>query len=384
MPTLQFMPWCPIDRTYSAGEITLIRFRQDEAIAELDEPTVKVAWTISSSYRDIEGRPVRNAALVRYEARPLLADLTDQELEITRDCLAIACFCGLANREYFNPLGPYCNADCFNLYGQKFKNNLEFIAVATRRREGRTYDARPLAGIVFSVPAHVAPIPKVSLDAELLKSLVAFRQEQLDGKWPRWQNAIACYNGANTDNDVVRYQVEWGLMAAAFEHLLEAKSDYEDVAQKFTEVVAPSAPLLARDAKRRAEGWRDPDRPMRYEWMKEFYRIRGDFAHGRLRTRQPGVWEPLEHLVLAAVAFPLVVRCLLKKERKYELSRPDLAELEAFEKLADERFLEPPAGQKGSLDSVWSRLRGEAGRVVDVRKAVEELKRGGLFNNWIT
>jgi hypothetical protein len=83
----------------------------------------------------------------------------------------------------------------------------------------------------------------------------------------------------------------------------------------------PSKPLLAERAKRRIDRWKDPAAPVRYEWLKEFYRVRGDFSHGRLTTRQPMAWpNPFEHLTLAAIAFPLLVRCLLQRAGTYALT----------------------------------------------------------------
>ena len=102
----------------------------------------------------------------------------------------------------------------------------------------------------------------------------------------------------------MRFQVEWVLLCSSFEHILQAASDYKDVAHKFSDRVIPSSSLLVTYAKRRSTRWEDSAVPLRYEWMKEFYRIRGDFAHGKLKSRQPAAWSPLEHLVLSTIAFP--------------------------------------------------------------------------------
>jgi hypothetical protein len=90
----------------------------------------------------------------------------------------------------------------------------------------------------MSVPAHVSPVRLVSLDLRLLDALVA--------------------NQGNTDSDAFRYQVEWGLLCSAFERLLDAASDYDDVAAKFAGTMVPSNLLLARDARRRLDRWKDP------------------------------------------------------------------------------------------------------------------------------
>jgi hypothetical protein len=92
MATLQFMPWCPIDKLYHAGEISIIPFDRDERPDNLDELTNCQVRTILSSYRNLEGHPVEKVALIKYENRPILADLNDNEIEITREYTDLVCF----------------------------------------------------------------------------------------------------------------------------------------------------------------------------------------------------------------------------------------------------------------------------------------------------
>ena len=170
-------------------------------------------------------------------------------------------------------------------------------------------------------------------------------------EWGRWQHALSCFNQGNTDSDVFRYQMEWGLLASAFERLLDAAPHADDVADKFAKAMVPSRSLLARDAQRRSDRWKDPAASVRLEWLREFYRVRGDFSHGRLTTRQPMVWNnPFEHLTLAAIAFPLLVRCLLQRAGTYTLTRDDMAAIDAFEPFADQaEFLKLPPDSRGSV-----------------------------------
>jgi hypothetical protein len=146
-------------------------------------------------------------------------------------------------------------------------------------------------------------------------------------------------------------------MCSAFEQLLHADSKAEDVADKFTKAVMPSRPLLAPNAQRRLERWKEPGAPVRYEWPKEFYRVRGDFAHGKLTTQQPMAWNPVEHLTLAAIGFPLLVRSLLQSAGTYTLTSNDTAAIEVFEQFADQPdFLKPPRDTRNPLDTWWARF----------------------------
>jgi hypothetical protein len=360
MSLLQFMPWCAIDRTYCTGAIDLIPFDRDKKQDDLDELTFCHVKTIMSSYRNLEGHPVKHTTLIKYGDKPLFADLNEEEIEITRECVDIACFVGLSNRDYFTQVGPYCNADSFVLYGQKFKDNPCFIAVTSRRREGRTLDGRPLSDTIFSVPPHASTAREVKLDETFLLALFSQRESSTEVEWVRWQNAIACFNQANTDSETVRYQVEWVLLCSAFEHILGVKSKEKDVAAKFAQTLVPSSTLSVSNSKRKSAKMHDPDSPIRYEWIKEFYRVRGDFAHGKLRTVQEMAWQPLEHVVLATIAFPILVRILLSTAGNYKLTDHDRAATDAFEKFANEDFLKPPPDRENSMESWLHRLIAEA------------------------
>ncbi len=227
----------------------------------------RILSRVFGTYRSIEGRPADHAAVVRYADRPFGADLAPEEIESAYEWVQLACFAGLAGREFFTPEAP-CNSDVFLLYVQRLEN-ADFIAIRTRRREGHTWSAWPLDSVVMSVPAHVSPVRLVSLDPRLLDALVAIARRG-DPDWGRWQHALSCFNQGNTDSDAFRYQVEWGLLCSAFERLLDAASDYDDVAAKFAGTMVPSSPLLARDARRRIDRWKDPGASVRFEWLREF------------------------------------------------------------------------------------------------------------------
>lgn len=379
MSMLQFMPWSRIDKSYSVNEVNLIPYNIDKRKEGEDEHASTAIKTILSSYKDLNGNPVKQFALVQYGKQPILADRTEDELAIARECVDIACFCGLAKRDYFTQLGHYCNSDCFILYAQKF-NELDFVSIGTRRREGRTLSAWPIADINLSIPVHVSPINKVILDDELLTALARFKDDPESAEeWPHWHNAIACYNQANTDNEVASSQVEWVLLCSAFERILDAKPKAVDVAEKFAAAFVPNAQLLTQNSKRRLRSWTNNSATVRYEWMKEFYRIRGDFAHGKFQSKQPRAWEPHEHIVLASIAFPLLVRALLQKKKLYAMADQDQLTLDVFEKLEDEKFMDKPPDQKSNIDTVWSRLHSEAAFELATRKAIEQLEKKGFF-----
>lgn len=371
MATLHFMPWCRLDKTYTMGEITILPMQRGDSEAGLDDCTVGTIDKILSGYKDIEGRPVKNFAIVKYQGLDVLADINYEQFQIMQDCIQLACFASLAKRAYFSSLGSYCNTDCFTSYGQRYSGS-HFTALSSRRRDGQASDMRPLSKITISMPVHISNAGSVTLDDALLSALAEFRKTADSDEWTRWQNAIACFNQANTDNETVRHQVEWVLMCSAFEHILDARSEAKDVARRFTDVFLQPKPLLIKNAKRRSTSWTNPDEHLRFEWMREFYRIRGDFAHGKLVTRQPAAWSVLEHLILAAMAFSLMVRCLLQGAGHYSLTDNGIAQINCFDRLADENFLVDPPDQRHSGDSVWSRFISEEKMSLVTEKSLGE------------
>ena len=372
MSMLMFLPWCPIEERHELGPIAILPFRRHETIEELPEAAQCHVNGILAMYKNTEGRPVARAGLVSYREKSPISGLTDDEIDVAQEFVALACFSGLAHREYFNTLGAYCNSDSFRFTIQKF-DKADFTTLVTRRREGRTLNALPMDEVAITIPVHCGSIQTVSLDRELLQALVVRRTDADADDWARWQNAIASFNQANTDSDTVSHQVEWVHLCGAFEHLLGAKPNAKDVAQRFSDAMEPAEDLPASSATRRSDRWQRVDRPLRYEWMREFYRIRGDFAHGTPDTRQPVVWKPLEHLVLASTAFPLLVRTLLANEGTYTPTHEDQAQIDCFEKFADTPdCLKPPDDQRGSIDSHWGRLVSDRASSIGIRRAFDE------------
>lgn len=385
---LVFMPWCRSNKSYDLGQVEILPYERHhpDPIEGLDELAHCRVNNIMAMYKSIEAKPIDQAALIRWKDKSPIDVLSNDELDIVDDLITIACFAALSERQIFSPIGQYCNSDCFMYYAQKF-DKADFVSLSSRRRAGRTMDGGWLfEEVAITIPVHCHSIDSVTIDEELLAALL--KQRENDGEWARWQNAISCFNQANTDSHTFHHQVEWVLLCSAFEHLLGAKSEAKDVASKFAETLQPNQILLAKNADLHSERWQDDDKSLRYEWMREFYRIRGDFAHGKLNTQQPTVWNPLEHLVLAVIAFPLVVKNLLQQRGLYKLTHDDQAQIDCFEPLANTKdFLCKPLNQKHSGDNYWNRLLSKRKLELTISNGIEkvakklEKKHPDFFNN---
>ncbi len=172
------------------------------------------------------------------------------------------------------------------------------------------------------MPIHAAVVPQVSLDEDFFRALANFRDIVLTGsdseRWAAWQEAIYCFNQANTDNERMSEQLEWVLMSSALERILRAPGNSDAIAKRFIEAIVPKNPLLYFDF------------TLLRDWMREFYRLRGDFAHGRIQSRIPRRWESWHHLLFGAIAFPLLTKALLENEKSYVFTENDHCQLAAL------------------------------------------------------
>jgi len=376
MSMLLFMPWCPIDKVYDLGVVEISPFERVNPFAGVDLGGRRIIKKKIASYTSIQRDPVERLAVIRYKNRSVVADLSSDEIGIAYDLVSLSTFAALAARDFLDPLASYCNADCFAMYVQKF-DNADFTALTTRKRAGTQVAVWPVDRISTTVPLHCHDIRQIRLDENSLVGLLAYRTNANVNEWGRWQSAISCFNQANTDSESVRLQTEWVLLCGAIQHLLRAGSKDKVTAEAFEGTIIPDREILVRDAGRRLASWREIDKSLRYAWMKEFYGLRGDFAHGRLNPQRPAAWLPQEHLVLASIAFPLVAKQLLSDVGLYQFTRDDNLQRNAFESLADtENFLNPPVDQHGGVDTHWQRVRLrvlQEMRMVEARQAFVRL-----------
>jgi hypothetical protein len=115
-------------------------------------------------------------------------------------------------------------------------------------------------------------------------------------------------------------------------------------------------------------------------WMLEFHRYRSTVAHGESLSGRTWGWTPLEHLVMAAFVFPLVVKLHLVQEGHYSLSPEDEAHCRAVDALLSQAHW---ATGSSSMRSKWqSMIRAQKQEVrltAAVEKALADLKAKGVI-----
>jgi len=259
------------------------------------------------------------------------------EFETIADHVQIGCLSALEGREYLGAAEPYSNSECFGLYARQYREGAAAASPIFRR------DSTPmgLAGAALRVhmPVQTVPVPRISLNEPLYQSLADLRRRLLEEErvedWAVWAESI----GPNPSiPSILRIPTARALVPTwngcscpqPLSAFLGACPSAPDVAEK---VVAALIPQETRD--RALE--------VVHDWAKEFYRLRNDFAHGKMRSRQPRTWNSASHLLLGAVAFPLLVKRLLERQGTYRPTENDRREVAAFARFAAD--LRNPASQ---------------------------------------
>jgi len=329
MGTLAFLPWFSIDAPVDVGNVVLEPYSRNAP----DSETQRTLNQVLQAYQTAPGQPIESATLFRFLERSVLDDLSEDDRAELFDLSELVAFSGLCERKFFFLGGvDYVNRDNYQFFIQGFEETGGGVTTTMRRRDGRTTNLI-LDGFGVQKPDHVhPPFLRAILDTALLASLTSFQGDRL---WPQIFEAIFCFNQADTDNPAVQLQSEAVWTLSAFERFFNLNSGKDQqltnlldqlwVDRKRVEV--DKCPRLAVQPRQgRTE-------TVLRRWIRDLYLLRNDHAHGRRARRSPGVWKLEEHLLLAAHAFPLLVKYYLARAGVYTLSSSDRTGLNAFEQL---------------------------------------------------
>jgi hypothetical protein len=133
-------------------------------------------------------------------------------------------------------------------------------------------------------------------------------------------------------------------MVSAIERILDSKSKAQDFSTRVSDVLKFGTV---------------PAYEMLRIWAKEFYLLRGPYAHGRLSSSIRADWNWQTHLLLGAIAFPLIVKALLADYGFYRPTDTDLAELAAFGQVTEKLRLDGPGLSKSWREYITAQLLTE-------------------------
>lgn len=324
MKIVWFFPWLAVPAARTFGRFSIVPHGERIDVVGLSpEENVQVR-DVLSAYRGRGSLPVRRWSLLTVDQQLFSGD-DETVFDAIHSFHEHLKFSALCARDLTSDWGrnDYCNSDGFTLVGQGLAPGGS-ISVRSRRANGSREDLARRTDYHFGKAPHVAAPEDLEFCEPLHSAIEKARSVYSEKDWARWEHAIFAFNQANTDSDQIRHQIEWVLLAGAFEQLLDAKSEAKAAASAFAAVMpAASRHFRAGIAPSRA-GIVEGQRPIE-QWMREFYRLRGDFAHGKRGTEQRSLWTPFEHIYLAKLCFAQLVKNLLAANVALALSEEDRA-----------------------------------------------------------
>jgi len=338
---IAFFPWLYLKEPITLGTLTFLPFRDERG--NFPAPLTDLADSLTiilRGYVDMHGEPIDKCVVVTHSGRDPVWNLEDDDHNLVRRCALILALAAISKNAYNTNIGCYANSTTFQFFRQRFTEPVEYIAFGVRRRDGSTTDAGYRHGeIKFTVPPQSKSLRETCIDAEFavaIERAVAANSPTARRLIP----ALSFFSLANTDSDVMDQDAEVILFGSGFEQLLNAYNRTNlnratgNLLQPYASTTVEQA-LAARPgivvepeyaAAQRA--W-----PLHRKWAQELYDLRSTYAHGLDYAARTWGWAPIEHVVMAAFVFPLLVKLLLTSEGYYTLADDDDGMLAAIDKL---------------------------------------------------
>ncbi len=359
MSMLVFFPWLRLEKSVIAGDFTLIAYERGRTPAGPGTVLQNTLDAVTAPYLAQAEQSIQHATLVQVDQEAFTYDLDEHQRGAVFVLSGLLAVCGLSGRKYFQIGGlDYWSRDNFRLVVQAFADPHGGVAMTTRRRDGSTTNYWSKENYLVQKPEHILLHSTVRIDERLLEALLRARDA---ATWDRFWESIVSFNLANTDNMDMAGEIEAVLLSGAFERLLDCNRGKEDdLAEGFTSALVPTNDLAPSAHVRLSS----PDIANRFKksatihnmWIRDFFRLRGNLAHGKVTSRYRPVWSLRDHLLLASFIFPLLLKSVLAKEHLYTLSAEDQFQIDIFEPLACEEHFVPMANRHDPNAHAWNQV----------------------------
>ncbi len=339
-----FMPWLQLEKPVRVAGFSFVPFTVSGAISDGLEGLKDIFPAILSNYVD-QMEPQSNCIVVIDETaqNPNEAwNISVARIEAAHSASSLLFLATWSKNEYFTPIGSYVNDVDFQLYFQRFVGSVDRISFHRRKRDGSVFSAGQKQGSIhFTKPlsGSGSSLNRIKVDLGFLQGLST---ASLAGSSvvSALKVVLPFVRLANTDSDLMNNDAEVALLAFAFEQYFQANTA-RDLATKFDDLLILQSKTTVQTAKdRRPDIYPDPpytnaqlNWPVAKMWMNEFHQYRSTIVHGQGSSNRTWGWNPLEHLVMAALTFPLIVKLDLAKEGHYSLTLDDKADCQSVDLL---------------------------------------------------
>ena len=334
MPTLPFFPWSKFDKKYDHTNFSLLPIELNTQAPQEIAGNWDDIKKIISVYQDKSNRQVKSASILFLKNTPITSDFDEEkitEIFVYREIVTIS---ALSKRTYFEHWNYY-SSDNLKLIVQRFQIPVSSPAVVTRRRDGNLTQGFSPGVFKERMPTHVSPADKVTLDNDFILALLKVYEAGGDF-WGDIYDSIQNFNLANTDSGDFRAQIELVLTVGALERLFGLIQGKEEaLANAVVQALnlLPEAKNLPETKTLKQEVSKCTS--VREAWVRDMFRLRNRYAHGRNQTKYDYSWSAQEHLLLLSFIFPILVKITLQAKSFYTFTDNDQRALFTFDYLVN-------------------------------------------------
>ncbi len=276
------------------------------------------------------------------------------------DLLTLSC---LSDQQFFKGhFTAHLNAAMFRPVSMHIDMNSDRASLFYRRRGGGLLaGGRSISETVFQQPPQVEGTG-CDVASDLLARAISKARRAGHEIWDRVSASMDFFLLANAETPDLTDEDCLVLSAIAFERLLRpSKPSALEMAKAFF-TCWQSFKSIPLNAAKRVKADHKPDWhaeqatwPVRRKWMKELYVARSARVHEGPKSDFSVNWKPWQHMVVAAFAYPLTVKILLRDAGFYSFTPRDEASCDVFDKLLDSSW------GRGDLKAPeWPRILDEA------------------------
>lgn len=335
MSMLAFFPWYKSIEKYEFEDFTLISSNHESLINNSDYQ--KIFSNVFKPYIINKKGPINSAMLLFLKDKLPFEDFADTERMYLFSLSEIIAFSNIIERKLFISIGPYCNRDDFQLVIQSFDSAHKGMSIYSRRRDGNKHSIYSGDNYQCLVDPHLNYNSAKPLNENIIKSLLN-AQNTLNDKWALYSDTIFNFNHANSDNNNISPKEEAIMLLGAIQRILGCNSaNIDELSSGLKDALTPESNLDLNLSNRYKHGPTNKDNPtcLREIWIKDFYRARGDFAHGKGKTFKELTWTLNEHLLYASYILPLLLKLKLSEDNLYTMTELDLVDVDLFEEYLD-------------------------------------------------
>jgi hypothetical protein len=376
-PMIAFLPWLTLREPVSCFGVRFVpRQAQNGAAPAGIGDVLSTLSPIFSAYRDVTGNPIDTGVVVCMDGKPDEWNISDADMPLVRRATLALFLACMSRNDYVRGWGSYVNSANFELVWQRFTYPISSVTLVARRRDGhQTTGGYSHQEIRITEPLQARLSGAVGVDLRLLNALDASNAQPVG---QRIQSALAFVALASTDSGVMLDSAEVILIVSAVEQLIDGAENGREfckrvsrlldrfgavrVADSLTErVVIVIDPKYEVDQK---QWW------LHKKWAEEIYDLRSSFVHlgSRDNSRSWG-WTNLEHLLMSAFTFPLLVKLLLNEAGTYELHVEDEAACLAIDHiLAAPRWFDRDGGP------LWTKAITDAHMALTSRRVRQSIE----------